>query len=374
MKFKRFICMITAVVIIFTMPVLAFAQVQKDTAGNVIAADEEQMIEEDSFFGGFATGRDLSVKNCEAEDTVCMAGMNLDLTSTKTGGSAFLAGYSINISDSQIGGNIAAAGEKVAISKDTSARSVKAAGKDVSFEGSAKALDICAHNVYIDGEIDGDVNVNAEKVTIGDNAKITGTLTVEAEDEADISSAAYVGEYVFDKIEKQTYSVRSTVKDCIFAVICMAVMALLMCLLVPSYVAGSAEMIRKKTGVMLGSGAIVLVALPFAFILLCVSVIGVPLAFAIGLAAAAVMVASVPFAGASLASLVFPQWNRYLSAAAGAAVLVVLVHIPYIGFVVRIGAWIYALGYVLQRIWDGRARRKPSETAPAQGEYEQIEG
>lgn len=374
MRFKRLICMISVAVMVFAMPVMASAQTQKDTAGNMIAAEDEQIVESDSFFGGFATGKDVSVKNCEAEDTICMAGMNLDFASTKTGGSAFLAGYSINISDSQIGGNIAAAGETVVISEDTSSRSVKAAGKDVTFEGSAKALDICAHNVYIDGEIDGDVNVSAEKVTIGDNAKISGTLTVKSEDEADISSAAAVGEYVFDKIEKQTYSVRSTVKDCIFAVICMAVMALMMCLIVPSYVAGSAEMVRKKTAVMLGSGAIVLVSLPFAFILLCVSVIGVPLAFAIGLAASAVMVASVPFAGASLAGIILPEANRYLTAAAGAAVLVILVHIPYVGFVFRIGAWIYALGYVLQRIWDGRLKKKSSEPAPAQGEYEQIEG
>ena len=109
---------------------------------------------------------------------------------------------------------------------------------------------------------------------------------------------------------------------------------------------------------MLGSGAVVLVSLPFAFILLCITVIGIPLAVLSALAVSVLLIAAVPFTGASLAREFIPQWNKLAASLAGAAALVILVHIPYIGIIVRAGSWIYILGYCLQRMWQGRSRRE----------------
>lgn len=379
MRFKRFICLLTAAFMVFAMPVLALADTEKDTAGNMTVAGGTEIIKDDTFFGGFGAGREVSVENSSSKDSICLAGMNVSVIGSKAGGSVFLAGKDVEITDSDISGNIAAAGEKVVID-NASARGVKISAYRVVFDGEALALNAAGDTVEINGVIDGDASVVADRVIIGDNARITGTLSVESDSEAEISDSAEIGKYVFDKTEKISENTQPSgdFRFCIYSIACMIVLTLVMCWLTPSFLDRSGEMARRKTAVMLGSGAVVLVSLPFAFILLCITVIGIPLAVLSALAVSALLIAAVPFTGASLAREFIPQWNKLAASLAGAAALVILVHIPYIGIIVRAGSWIYILGYCLQRMWQGRSRREikasadSEETEAVNADYESV--
>lgn len=379
MRFRSLICLLIAAVMVFAVPGMALADTEKDTAGNVTAAGAAEIIKDDTFFGGFGAGREVSVENSSSKDSICLAGMTVSVKGSKAGGSTFLAGKDVEITDSEISGNIAAAGEKVIID-NSSARGVKVSGYRVIFSGEALALNASGGTVEINGRIDGDASVVADRVIIGDNARITGTLSVESGREAEISDSAEIGEYVFEKTVKEEEDTKESggFMFFIYALACMIVLTLVMCWLIPSFLDGSGELVRRKTAVMLVSGAVVLVSLPFAFVLLCITVIGIPLAFVSLLAVIALLIAAVPFTGASLARAFIPQWNKVASSLAGAAALVILVHIPYIGIIVRAGSWIYILGYCLQRMWQGRSRREikasadSEETEAVNADYESV--
>ena len=94
-KAKKIIAIITLVicasVLVFGTALAAGdnAGEKKDSSGNVFFGGENAVVG-GTFFGGYGAGKDLKIKGTKAEDSLALAGMNIDVSDTKAGGSVYI--------------------------------------------------------------------------------------------------------------------------------------------------------------------------------------------------------------------------------------------------------------------------------------------
>ena len=367
-------------------PAVAFA---KNSSSSASASSSESASAEDPAspeslpaFGGLPMqgndyvwlGRNLNLHQHSVENDLVAAGQSIHLANITVGGSFRVAAQDIEIEDSTATENITAAAERVVI-KNTTANSISEAGRTASFTGSCNELTIYAEKVYINGTVEGDVVVNASSVEVMGDARIKGTLHVNAPSEPVIQHDAEVGKVDFTLTESSSntgglfagMSVTFLIIMAIVGVIGTIIISVLAEWLFRRQTAGAAEMIRNRTGATIGSGIIGALVAPLVIIILCVLVITLPVAGALALALFAMTIVAEGFMGASLFKLVFPRLGRFPCALAGGAIIGVASVIPILGAIVGAAAFMYLLGYVLQSIFLGmRAKAPRAQAAPQQ--------
>jgi len=115
----------------------------------------------------------------------------------------------------------------------------------------------------------------------------------------------------------------------------------------------AATMVRNRTGAVVASGVVGMLVAPLAVIAMCLLVVMLPVALSVVLALLAMAVAASGFAAASLAKVAFPRLGRFAGALASGAIVGFAKVVPVLGVLVRLAAFVYLLGYVLQSIYLG---------------------
>lgn len=105
---------------------------------------------------------------------------------------------------------------------------------------------------------------------------------------------------------------------------------------------------------MLGTGAVGALAAPLLVGILCALVITLPLAGALALTLAAITLAGGGFAAATLGKIAFPSLGRFASAVVMALIVGAVSVLPVVGDLVTVAGFVFLLGYVLQKLWQGR--------------------
>lgn len=312
-------------------------------------------------------GRDLELSKSTIGNDLIAAGQVANISDVKAGGSLRVAGQDVTINNSTAGQNATIAGQTVTLN-NVSANAVALAGATVSVSGTCQGLSIYGGKVFIDGTVNGDVNVGAQTVEIGSNARIKGTLHVSAESEPVMQRGAEVADVDFTKQESTSDSASPvdtsgieavgagiggalTVISVIVGIVSTFIISLLAEWLFRRHTAAAAEMIRTRTGAHIGTGIIGAIVAPIACILLLFLVVTIPIVIGVALALAAMAVVASGFAGASLSKLVFSKLGRYKSAMLGGLIFGVVGAIPILGGIVGVAAFMYLLGYVLQSIY-----------------------
>ena len=95
-------------------------------------------------------------------------------------------------------------------------------------------------------------------------------------------------------------------------------------------------------------------AAPLLVGILCMLVITLPLAGALALALAAITLAGGGFAAAALGKIAFPSLGRFASAVVMALIVGAVSVLPVVGDLVTVAGFVFLLGYVLQKLWQGR--------------------
>lgn len=349
-----------------------------DTANNYYFSGEDKIVEGGMFFSGFGAGKDLKVQNCKSDDSIAMAGLNLTVADSKIGGSVYLAGNGIKVNGSDVKGNVIAAGNSISVDSDTVCNGVLATGREVTFDGEAKALTASAQTVVVNGTIEGDAEISAEKVEIGDGAVVTGNLKIEAKTEPIIPAGAKIGELEFEKTvedqdnkdsekkdDESTYTIgqrfAKAVKSTIYWSVAMAVIGLLLFTFGRKHLEQSASMVRERTGAMFGSGAIALITVPIVSVICMITVIGIPTAMITATMYVLLICVSVTFAGASLGPVFLKKMPALLASVLGIVILEVLKKIPYVGILIKLAAVLYTMGYFIQYIYMGRTKKQKRE-------------
>ncbi len=346
------------------LPAAAFAGT--DTAGNVLATDNDSNpsgVEGDLYWAG----QNLNLDDASIDRDIIAAGDSLSIRDCTVGGAVRLAARTIDIAQTTVAGSVTVAGQHVVLNTDSTASCFYAAGETVALRGSVKSAALAGDTVTIDGTVDGDVEVWADKLILGKNARISGTVNAHVSEDPERASGAEVGALKIDRTENED---TSTVNDVIGGIVAGALstcfVALLLELVFPRATASAAGMLHQRPTPLWVSGLLGTVAIVPAVLLLIISIAGLSLAGALMCGVIGIALVSAAFAGCAIARMVGHSQNRYVMAAVGGIIAGALTAIPLVGNFISGVAFVFTLGYIIQIIWRN-AHLKPQQPANTPG-------
>lgn len=346
------------------LPTASFAGT--DTAGNVLATDEGSTpsgVEGDLYWAG----QSLNLDDASIGRDIIAAGESLSIRDCTVGGAVRLAARTIDIAKTAIDGSVTVAGQHVVLNTGSTANCFYAAGETVALRGSAKSAALAGDTVTIDGTVDGDVEVWAEKLILGKNAHITGTVNAHVSEDPERAAGAEVGALKIDRTENEdTSTLNDIVGGIVAAALSTCFIALLLELVFPRATASAAGMLHQRPTPLWVSGLLGTIAVVPAVLLLIISIAGLSLAGALLCGVIGIALVSSAFAGCAIARMIGHNQNRYAMAAVGGVAAGALTGLPLIGDFISGVAFVFMLGYVIQIIWRN-AHLKPQQASNTPG-------
>lgn len=346
------------------LPTASFAGT--DTAGNVLATEADSTpsgAEGDLYWAG----QNLNLDDASIDRNIIAAGDSLSIRDCTVGGAVRLAARAIDISKTAIDGSVTVAGQHVVLNTGSTANCFYAMGETVALRGSAKSAALAGSTVTIDGTVDGDVEVWADKLILGKNARVTGTVNAHIPEDPERAGGAQVGALKIDRTENEN---TSTINDVIGGVVAAALstcfVAILLELVFPRATASAAGMLHQRPMPLWVSGLLGTIAIAPAVLLLIISIAGLSLAGTLLCGVIGIALVSSAFSGCALARMVGHNQNRYAMAAVGGIIAGALTGLPLVGDFISGVAFVFMLGCVIQIIWRN-ARLKPQQTANTPG-------
>lgn len=365
-KMRRCLLMAFALIAlaITALPTASFAGT--DTAGNVLATEADSNpsgAEGDLYWAG----QNLNLDDASIDRDIIAAGDSLSIRDCTVGGAVRLAARTIDISKTAIDGSVTVAGQHVVLNTGSAANCFYAMGETVALRGSAKSAALAGSTVTIDGTVDGDVEVWADKLILGKNAHITGTVNAHVSEDPERAEGAQVGSLKIDHTENEN---TSTINDAIGGIVAAALstcfVAIILELVFPRATASAAGMLHQRPMPLWVSGLLSTIAIVPAVLLLIISIAGLSLAGALLCGVIGIALVSSAFAGCAIARMVGNSQNRYAMAAVGGVIAGALTGLPLVGDFISGVAFVFTLGYVIQIIWRN-ARLKPQQSANTPG-------
>ena len=346
------------------LPTTSFAGT--DTAGNVLATEVDSNpsgVEGDLYWAG----QGLNLDDASIGRDIIAAGESLSIRDCTVGGAVRLAARTIDISKTAIDGSVTVAGQHVVLNTGSTANCFYAMGETVALRGSAKSAALAGDTVTIDGTVEGDVEVWADKLVLGKNARITGTVNAHVSEDPERAAGAEVGALKIDRTENEdTSTLNDIVGGIVAAALSTCFIALLLELVFPRATASAAGMLHQRPTPLWVSGLLGTIAVVPTILLLIISIAGLSLAGTLLCGVIGIALVSTAFTGCAIARMVGHNQNRYAMAAVGGVAAGALTGLPLIGDFISGVAFVFMLGYVIQIIWRN-ARLKPQQAANTPG-------
>ena len=361
---RLFIALALIALALAALPAAAFAGT--DTAGNVLATDSDSNpsgVEGDLYWAG----QSLDLDDASIDHDIIAAGESLSIRDCTVGGAVRLAARTIDIAQTAVDGSVTVAGQHVVLNTDSTANCFYAAGETVALRGSVKSAALAGDTVTIDGTVDGDVEVWADKLILGKNARISGTVNARVSEDPERAAGAEVGALKIDHTESEdTSSANDVIGGIVAAALSTCFVALLLELVFPRATASAAGMLHQRPTPLWVSGLLGTVAVVPTVLLLIISIAGLSLAGALMCGVIGIALVSAAFAGCAIARMVGHSQNRYAMAAVGGIIAGVLTAIPLVGDFISGVAFVFTLGCIIQIIWRN-AHLKPQQPANMPG-------
>lgn len=346
------------------LPTTSFAGT--DTAGNVLATEVDSNpsgVEGDLYWAG----QSLNLDDASIGRDIIAAGESLSIRDCTVGGAIRLAARTIDISKTAIDGSVTVAGQHVVLNTGSTANCFYAMGETVALRGSTKSAALAGDTVTIDGTVEGDVEVWADKLVLGKNARITGTVNAHVSEDPERAAGAEVGALKIDRTENEdTSTLNDIVGGIVAAALSTCFVALLLELAFPRATASAAGMLHQRPTPLWVSGLLGTIAIVPAVLLLIISIAGLSLAGALLCGVIGIALVSSAFAGCAIVRMVGHSQNRYAMAAVGGIAAGALTAIPLVGDFISGVAFVFTLGYIIQIIWRN-AHLKPQQPANTPG-------
>ncbi|HLC87549.1 MAG TPA: hypothetical protein VJG66_00650 [Patescibacteria group bacterium] len=295
--------------------------------------------------GDLIAGGGEIIINGGVSDNIRVAGGNITV-SGKVGRNATVLGGNINFTNSaEITGSL-----------------VTGAGNLTVYSPVAKDLYLGAGDVTIGNKIGGDINAGVGNLTLTSSAAVAGNLNYLSEDQAQILPGASVSGQLIHKIPPKAEPEISKKDAVLFlsglaifiktiSLISLAIIGLLIIRFFPKFSDETAKVIETNFWTNLVAGLLALLVVPVTFVLLLITIIGMPLAFlllfAFGLATYVSKIFVSIWLGNFLAKKLNQKWNLYVSALIGLISLTVLSLIPIVGVLVGMVVLFVGLGALL---------------------------
>ena len=346
------------------LPTTSFAGT--DTAGNVLATEVDSNpsgVEGDLYWAD----QSLNLDDASIGRDIIAAGESLSIRDCTVGGAVRLAARTIDISKTAIDGSVTVAGQHVVLNTGSTANCFYAMGETVALRGSTNSAALAGDTVTIDGTVEGDVEVWADKLVLGKNARITGTVNAHVSEDPERAAGAEVGSLKIDRTENEdTSTLNDIVGGIVAAALSTCFVALLLELVFPRATASAAGMLHQRPTPLWVSGLLGTIAIVPAVLLLIISIAGLSLAGTLLCGVIGIALVSTAFTGCAIARMVGHNQNRYAMAAVGGVAAGALTGLPLIGDFISGVAFVFMLGYVIQIIWRN-ARLKPQQAANTPG-------
>jgi len=364
------ILIVTLSMVLTAVPVLAFDA----RSGMAVTVVSEEVVDDDLYAAAETIIIDGTVNGdlWAAGNTITVNGI--------VNGSVMAAGRIVNI-NGDITHAVRAVGETININGDVGGDLMAGCGR-MNIASTARIggdLVFGADIVRIDGPIEGNirgggrevtisngvngnVELEVESLTILSTANIGGDLNYTSEEEADIQSGAQITGATTHKLPEAKKDWAKVFPFVIFFGVLAKVLSFLMALvagvviifLAPRRLTSIAEAIGTRPGPSAGWGALIVFVAPIAAVLVCLTIIGIPVGLiALALYGIALYLAQIPV------GLFIGRWiiGRFRvvegkaimvgALAIGLAILKLLSLIPYFGFVVGLAVVIFGLGAVV---------------------------
>lgn len=302
----------------------------------------------------YAIGNNLKFAG-KVEADILAAGNNITIETESVGGSIRVAGATILI-NSNVERNINAVAASVEIKEGTKAKGIYVASGDVNFNGEAEDLFVNADTVTINGTVTGNVKVNCSKLIIGENARVDGTFEVRGEEEPIILGDFDSSKITFDKIitdyDNESLFAGINIAGKIISLITAIIFCILITLFCSRYNNRACEKLEHRGWLPFLIGFATLIVLPIAAVLLCITIVGIPISV-ISLIIYGILIYLAPvFTGIILGRFILKNMNEYLSAIIFTLIVKIITFIPYVGGVSLFICVLLSLGVFIQNTFE----------------------
>lgn len=272
----------------------------------------------------------------------------------------FAAGGNVVIS-AAVGGHARVAGGNVELAATGSvARDFSVAGGDVDIRGPVGGtVHVGAGQVLVDSAIGGDVRVASGDLRLGPNARIAGRLIHHgarvARDPAAVIEGGVV-ERPRRAVRERTLVHRSGGWWWTFGIV---VLAAILAAAFPAEVRRVGGALRAHPGVTLFAGFVALICVPFAALILTITIIGLPIALVVMLLYGLLLLVGYAAAGVMLGDAALQRFRAQdagrlaprIGAAVAAMLAVALVaKVPVLGGFVVLAAMLFGMGAIVMSI------------------------
>ncbi|WP_396641704.1 hypothetical protein [Microbacterium sp.] len=318
------------------------------------------------------------------------SGATLDVSGT-VDGDVYAAGQSVTISG-DVTGDVIAAAQTITIT-GTVDGDVRLAAQDVTVSGevtrsgtvfaaSVAVTDTgsfgsdlvgAANDVRISGEVGRDAFLSVGRLTI--DGTVGGNLTYYGQREGQITDGAVAGTVDFVQTQRSSDVQVSPwaifagwVLGLLYALVALSVVTLLAGLLIPRWLNRVTDHLVPSPWKALLVGLVASIAVPFALLFLLITIIGAPLALALGLVWTVLTLATFVFGAYYLGRLMLRGGQHpVVTALLGGLILIVALQVPWLNVVVWLAMVFFGLGAQLLEFWTQRpwqTRIDPDASAP----------
>jgi cytoskeletal protein CcmA (bactofilin family) len=227
-----------------------------------------------------------------------------------------------------------------------------------------------ANEALISNAVGGDVNLAVNSLSILSTADINGNLTYKSENNAFIQPGAKISgitsHILPEAEEKQSesfpFSLLSSVQAKFIGFLMALITGLILIMVIPRTVSHVAESLREKPGASIGWGALLLFITPIAAIIICITIIGLPVGLiTLALWVILIYLAQIPVS-LLLGKLILQRFIVIKESkgvmigclALGLLILKLIAIIPYIGFLVGLVVTLFGMGTVIVSIRNRR--------------------
>ncbi|MFC1597932.1 hypothetical protein ACFL2M_00150 [Patescibacteria group bacterium] len=344
-------------------------------AGDVVQISE--VTGSDVFVGASA------VQVNEEIDGDLFAGGNSVTVNADVNGSVRVAGNFVEI-NGNVDRNLVVFANTVSIGKDARIKGhANIYAADITFNGKIeKSAFFAGATVDLNGEINGETEVEAKQVIVGPVAVLDGLTNVTSPNDMAVDNQATGQENIYftkSEIDATTYApegltfnLPSRVSRWLFSFFFFGVIGVILILIWPKWSQTISETSVKEPGSSWGKGLLYFFVVPAASLILFITIIGIPFALIVNL---------LYFSGLLLGRLVIagmigqqffnkktiPHQRNHMLASFGVGhlLLSILYSIPFIGWLVGLAAAVWGIGAVVHYHQEKRkaAKAEPEETA-----------
>ncbi len=341
--------------------------------GHWVSAGSSVEVSEPHHGNAFLAGEYLSVK-APVSGSVFALGAHLDVSSSIDKW-LFAAAESIRIAGT-VRDHARLVGENVELTPSSRLEGpVSIAARSVTLAGElSDGGKVTARSVRVDGHVAGDLEVIGEEIEVGPGARIDGRLRYRGEHAPQVADGAEIHggtERLGGRFERFGWWSRDHHFGPFGRSIGLGtalVLGVVMLLLGPAFMSDTSAIARREWATSLGIGFMVLVGVPFAAVLLIITLIGIPVALlAIALYAALLML-GYACGAIALGDLGLQTFAPGRAASTGARVLALLAtllllgllrHVTLLGGLLVFVVFLAGVGALLQRAF----RKAPPASA-----------